>query len=81
MEVTRAFAVLGLGPGASADDVRRAYRGAVRRLHPDTGSGDVAALSRVARAYRTIAAEARLSGPEAIGGAGASSARHVDVYA
>lgn len=73
MELGRAYTILGLGPGASPDEVRHAYRGAVRRLHPDTGSGDVAALARAGRAYRVIVAE-QPPPPRAAG-------RHVDVYA
>jgi curved DNA-binding protein CbpA len=74
VEIGRAYAILGVGPGASPDDVRQAYRGAVRRLHPDTGSGDVEALTRAGRAYRVIVAE-RPRRPAAAGGP------HVDVYA
>jgi len=80
VDVTRAYAILGLGPGASADDVRHAYRGAVRRLHPDTGSGDVRALTRVAHAYRTIES-APPRAPRPAGDAAAVPVRHVDVYA
>jgi curved DNA-binding protein CbpA len=74
VEIGRAYAVLGLGPGASTDEVRQAYRGALRRLHPDTGSGDVDALTRAGRAYRVIVAERpqRPARPEGL---------HVDVYA
>ena len=73
MEIGRAYAILGLGPGASPDEVRHAYRGAVRRLHPDTGNGDVEALTRAGRAYRVIVAEQ--PGPARTKGL------HVDVYA
>ena len=77
MEVSRAYATLGLGPGATADDVRHAYRGAVRRLHPDTGSGDVQALAQVADAYRTIESVV----PAPVDDAIAAQSVHVDVYA
>ena len=79
MDVTRAYAILGLGPGASADDVRSAYRGALRRLHPDTGNGDVPALTRVANAYRTI--ESALPARPRAAAASDVPVRHVDVYA
>ncbi|NJC08796.1 DnaJ domain-containing protein [Polymorphobacter fuscus] len=36
----QALAALGLGDGASADDVRRAYKRLVRRYHPDSNEGD-----------------------------------------
>jgi curved DNA-binding protein CbpA len=77
VELGRAYATLGLGPGASADEVRQAYRGAVRRLHPDTGSGDVDGLARAGRAYRVIVAEQ----PPPRAAAAAAAGLHVDVYA
>jgi curved DNA-binding protein CbpA len=79
VDVTRAYAILGLGPGASAADARSAYRGAVRRLHPDTGNGDVSALARVANAYRTI--ETALPARPRVAVASDVPVRHVDVYA
>jgi len=79
VDVSRAYAILGVGPGASADDVRSAYRGAVRRLHPDTGSGDVPTLTRVASAYRTI--ESALPARPRPVAAPDVPVRHVDVYA
>jgi curved DNA-binding protein len=79
VEVDRAYATLGLWPGASGDDLRHAYRDAVRRLHPDTGSGDVRAFTRVAEAYRTIES-ARPARPRAVPPKDAP-VRHVDVYA
>jgi curved DNA-binding protein CbpA len=79
VELGPAYAILGLGPGASLDDVRHAYRRAMRRLHPDTGNGDLAALRRAGRAYRTIAAAQPV--PVRAVEAVRSSAVHVDVYA
>ena len=77
MELGRAYAVLGLAPGAPRDDVRHAYRRAMRRHHPDTGSGNLAALARAGRAYRTIAAVQPPPGDPVADPARA----HVDVYA
>ena len=79
MELARAYAILGLGPGASLDEVRHAYRGTMRRLHPDTGSGDLTGLQRAGRAYRAIAAAQPV--PVRAVDAVRSSALHVDVYA
>jgi curved DNA-binding protein CbpA len=79
MELGPAYAILGLGPGASLDEVRHAYRGAMRRLHPDTGSGDLNALQRAGRAYRAIAAAQPV--PVRAVEAVRASAVHVDVYA
>jgi hypothetical protein len=44
------WAVLGVSPQASADDVRAAYRELVKRHHPDAG-GDREMFERVTRAY------------------------------
>ncbi len=37
MSAKEARAILGLRPGASADDIRRAYRALMLRMHPDRG--------------------------------------------
>ena len=46
-----AYRTLGLDPGADPDSVRRAYREAVKRVHPDTDGGDEEAFKRVNAAY------------------------------
>ncbi|SDD79152.1 J domain-containing protein [Actinokineospora iranica] len=53
------YAVLGVAPTASAEEIGRAYRDLVRRLHPDTrAGGDPAAaeraLARVIAAHETL---------------------------
>lgn len=48
-----AYAVLGLEPGASRADVRKAYFSLARHTHPDKG-GDVAAFRRVTAAYEHL---------------------------
>nr|WP_244605501.1 J domain-containing protein [Halorussus marinus] len=47
-----AFAVLGVSPGASAPEVKRAYREKVKEVHPDHG-GDRERFQRVREAYTT----------------------------
>ena len=50
--------VLGLGPGADAEDVRLAYRRLAKRYHPDV-SGDprtAVSFARVTKAYKILAA-------------------------
>jgi hypothetical protein len=37
MTEQEAYQILGLQPGASADDVTRAHRGLIKKLHPDQG--------------------------------------------
>lgn len=62
--LSEAFALLGVSPDASADEIKRAYRRKCKELHPDIlrskGLGEVALkalereLSRVNDAYETI---------------------------
>lgn len=52
------YAVLGLAPGASAGDIKRAYRRLSRRYHPGVNPGDRAAAAlfqRITEAYETLA--------------------------
>jgi hypothetical protein len=37
MSEQEAYQILGLQPGASADDITRAHRGLIKKLHPDQG--------------------------------------------
>jgi molecular chaperone DnaJ len=51
------YAVLGLAPGASISDVKRAYRRLSRRYHPGLNPGDRAAealFQRITEAYETL---------------------------
>ena len=47
------YDVLGIGSTASTDDLRRAYRRALRRTHPDTG-GDAVEFHAVQAAWESI---------------------------
>ena len=49
-------AVLGVGPGAGADEIRAAYRSAAKRAHPDMG-GSSAAFQRVRTAADSLLAD------------------------
>ena len=56
------YAVLGLAPGASTADIKRAYRRLARRYHPGINPGDRAAealFHRITEAYETLADPAR----------------------
>jgi hypothetical protein len=50
--VEPSFAVLGLPPDASTEEVRSAYRDRVKEVHPDHG-GDEASFRRIQEAYAT----------------------------
>src|SRR6185503_6450972 len=56
------YAVLGLAPGASSADIKRAYRRLSRRYHPGINPGDHTAeamFRRITEAYETLADPAR----------------------
>jgi molecular chaperone DnaJ len=49
------YDVLGVAPGAGADEIRRAYRQLARRYHPDISGDDRAtAFVEVSRAYEVL---------------------------
>ncbi|HET7697665.1 MAG TPA: J domain-containing protein [Vicinamibacterales bacterium] len=51
------YSLLGLAPGASPSEIKRAYRRLSRRYHPDINPGDRAAASlykRISEAYETL---------------------------
>ena len=51
------YSLLGLSPGASATEIKRAYRRLSRRYHPDINPGDKAAAAlykRISEAYETL---------------------------
>ncbi|MDQ4129718.1 MAG: J domain-containing protein [Actinomycetota bacterium] len=47
------YAVLGVGPDATQEEIKRAYRRRAREVHPDAG-GDEDAFKRVTRAYQVL---------------------------
>jgi molecular chaperone DnaJ len=51
------YALLGVAPSATDDEIKRAYRTMARELHPDTTGGDAAAeaqFKEVTRAYEVL---------------------------
>jgi molecular chaperone DnaJ len=66
------YSILGLSPGASAADIRRAFRRLSRRYHPDINPGDKAAETlyrRIAEAYETLVDPDRRRSYDAAAGA------------
>lgn len=69
------YVVLGLEPGASAAEIKRAYRRLARRYHPGINPGDRAAealFQRIAEAYETLSDPDRRQRYDAAGGVAGS---------
>lgn len=66
-EVARAYAILGLEPGASQAEIRRRYRYLARRWHPDRFATDTRNQAEAAETMSRInAAYARVAGRTAV---------------
>ncbi len=90
MAVTEDFyALLGVGPQANEDEIKKAYRKLARELHPDANPEDPVSEERfkaVTLAYETLRDPERrrkydMFGPEAIRGTGAGGAATTDPFA
>ncbi len=69
------YVLLGLGPGASPADIKRAYRRLSRRYHPGVNPGDrqaEALFDRITEAYETLSDAARRQQYDVAGGAASS---------
>jgi molecular chaperone DnaJ len=75
------YALLGVTPSATEDEIKRAYRKLARELHPDANGGDTAAEDRfklVTVAYETLRDPERrrrydMFGPDSLRGSGAGN--------
>lgn len=92
MDTGEALAVLGISPGATAEEARSAYRRLIRTSHPDRSGGDPAATHQTARltqAYAVIRSAIEANGgstvpaspspPPARAGGGAARPYSADV--
>jgi hypothetical protein len=68
MNTSEAYAELNLGEGASADDIKSAYRAAALRTHPDRPGGDAEKFKRINEANSILTGKGAHSGPSAAGG-------------
>jgi molecular chaperone DnaJ len=65
------YVILGLGPGASPAEIKRAYRRLARRYHPGINPGDRAAealFERISEAYETLSDPERRQRYDVAGG-------------
>src|SRR5215471_11059134 len=78
IEIMDFYVILGLGPGASSAEIKRAYRRLSRRYHPGVNPGDQqaqAVFERVTQAYETLSDPARRREYDAAGGLSAPTAQ------
>src|SRR6476619_2079171 len=71
------YVILGLGPGASPAEIKRAYRRLSRRYHPDINPGDrqaEALFERVTQAYETLSDPMRRREYDSAGGMATATA-------
>jgi len=54
LSLAQARSILGLGPLATSADIRRAFREAAKRLHPDRPGGDAEAFRAALEAHRLL---------------------------
>jgi len=55
------YAVLGVAPGATFEEIRRAYRAGMKTVHPDVTPGRESEAKRLTAAYATLSDPRRRS--------------------
>ncbi len=76
------YAVLGVEPGASDEDIRRAYRRLARELHPDVNADPEAEqrFKRITAAYDTLSDPAKRRQYDVFGRQGAAAGQGPDLF-
>src|SRR3990172_5203015 len=53
------YKILGIGKGASDDEIKKAYRKLAHKYHPDKGGGDEAKFKKINEAYQVLSDKAK----------------------
>lgn len=54
MAIYNPYAVLGVSPLSSLDEIQKAYRQLAKKYHPDNGGGDAKKFSEISEAWKYL---------------------------